>query len=174
MATVFLISHLEECLRGLPEFCYEIQRVDSFGQTVESMFLDHNLQPFEGEELAVPEAVIDAVRGLSIGQREYIGEDGKNTYPGQESGDLTAGVYFVRRLGLDERLPDQEQEKVFQIQLVNESGQAVASAYVGPAEDSVTIGDKEVPYAVVNVAHGLPEGPGKYVDANGEETVPWA
>lgn len=82
----------------------------------------------------------------------------------------TARVFFV--LHLPERCPDRTATRKFEIQLLDRYGRATACGYVSDTETVLTIGQVEVPRAVIDAARRQPLGVGDFVDSNGSQVLP--
>jgi hypothetical protein len=172
MYKCFAITHLPEHLRLSSDKCFEIQQVDSFGQTLDYDYFGEEDSSITlcGEK--VPERVLYSAKLLSIGESQYIDENGDDTSPTKQNfnpslqGQIGQIRFFILHLSRDwERA---KPSRKFEIQLVNESGQAILWGHFGDDELSLVIGDFVVPSAVVQAARRLPEGVGEYVDEFGK------
>ena len=73
--------------------------------------------------------------------------------------------YFVHRL--------RGEQARFQVQLLNEDGQAIASEIIEPDTETLNLQGKQVPEAVLQVAKRTTPGDGHYVDARGQLLDLW-
>jgi hypothetical protein len=78
--------------------------------------------------------------------------------------------YFVRQLAAEERPPD---GAMFEIQVLNNSGQAIECGYIHPEDTVLVIGGQKVPEAVLAAAKVRELGDGQYVDRNGRILNPF-
>lgn len=172
MYKCFSITHLPEHLRISCDKCFEIQQVDSSGQTLDyDYFGQEDFSIVLCGEM-VPERVLHSAKMLSVGDSRYIDENGNDTWPSRQNfdpslkGKIAQMRFFVLHLSRDwERASP---TRKFEVQLVNESGQAILWGHFGDDEPSLVIGDFVVPPAVVEAARCLPEAVGEYVDEFGK------
>lgn len=173
MSRTFLIGHLVDEMRDSDELRFEIQLVDEYGQMVGAIVVGDDDSDVRIRNVDVPEAVLQSVRRLEVGETEYVDVLGNPTYPGSESTAASVdGVFFVRHLTPGDDWPGQRTGQVFQVQLVNANGQATASGYVSSNEHELTIEGAEIPRPVIEAVHRLSVGNGEYVDRNGHSVVP--
>jgi hypothetical protein len=173
MGTTFVISHLPASLRYSNGLRVEIQLVDDFGQTLDSVFVGDNESDVLLRNTKVPDPVLAKARQLAVGETRCVDILGNATYPGRESVEPTLdNVFFVIHLKVDDRWHDQQEGQFYQVQLVNRFGQATASGFVSKNDHTLKIGATVVPRAVIDAAQRQPTGSGEYVDANGEAIPP--
>jgi len=78
--------------------------------------------------------------------------------------------YFVRRLDQDEqRLRAHE----FEIQVLDNDGRASALGYLSASTSGLTVGDREIPTAVIEAAKRRFPGGGEYVGPDGQSVPPF-
>jgi hypothetical protein len=78
--------------------------------------------------------------------------------------------YFVRRLADNERPRD---GSMFEVQVLNNSGQAIECGYIHPEDTTLIIGDRAIPEAVLAAAKLRELGDGQYVDRDGNVLNPF-
>lgn len=173
MGSTFLISHLAEAMRDSNDLRFEIQLVDDFGQTLDSVVVGDNDSGALLRNTEVPAPVLAKARQLAVGETQCVDILGNASYPGRESVEPTLdNVFFVRHLKADDRWPDQQEGQVYQVQLVNRFGQATSSGFVSKTDHTLKIGGIEVPHTVIAAAKRQPIGRGEYVDRDGRAVLP--
>lgn len=78
--------------------------------------------------------------------------------------------FFIRHLPEDD--PRREQGRVFQVQIVNRHGLAIAFAYLGADDEANLIEGHNVPLPVLAAVRKLNPGEGRFVDSSGVEVLP--
>lgn len=153
--------------------------MDQFGQTLASVVLGDADVTVQFKDTPIPNAVVNAARSLSTGQSRCVDAEGKDSYPGkvfpvQQVPNLnrTKNRYFV--LHLADEWPEKAGGAKYQIQILNESGQAISWGYVGDYETEIVVANHTVPTAVVEAARRQPVGKGDFVDCQGQSIAPAA
>lgn len=78
--------------------------------------------------------------------------------------------FYVRHLPDD--WPDKTPNQKYTIELIDEFGRATSWGYIGDDDNSLKIGDVEIPRAVIEAARRQPLGCGDFVDLNGNQVMP--
>lgn len=78
--------------------------------------------------------------------------------------------YYVLHLGLD--APSRHKGFVFEVQAIDDVGQATAWVHLKHDQRRAEIDGTPVPHAVIEAAHRMGTGTGDFVDENGEQVLP--
>lgn len=176
MADVYLLLHLPEHFREFNELRFEVQLVDQFGQSLGSAVFGDEEEPIQLNGQPVPFAVMNAAKALPVGASRYVGADGNDSCPTafvdpvQLNDPQSPDRFFVFHLA-DDR-PEKGATAKYEIQIVNEHGQALFWGFVGDDEMHLRISDYEISLAVLEAARRQPIGKGEFVDKNGQPVHP--
>ncbi|QDT52384.1 hypothetical protein Pan44_03940 [Caulifigura coniformis] len=78
---VYFILHLEERDRYSSGMRYEIQLLDTYGQTIARGCVDDQANSLELQGCSIPQPVIEAARKQAIGNGDYVDEAGYSVSP---------------------------------------------------------------------------------------------
>ena len=73
--------------------------------------------------------------------------------------------YFVRKLEESDRL---EAGEAFEVQVLNDVGQAIATGYLSAASEHLVVDGREIPRLVIEAAKQRQVGYGEYVGPDGK------
>jgi hypothetical protein len=173
MSAMFLIVHIPEAMRDCKDLRFEIQLIDDFGHTSDSVLVGGEESEVRVGDTVVPLGVLDKARGLDVGESTLVDILGNPTYPGRDPDKRAVqNVFFVVRLRPEERWPEQKEGQSFGVHLVNRFGQTTVDGYFGENDKAVVVGGVEVPRKVLEAAKRQAIGSGEYVNANGEPVMP--
>lgn len=169
---VFYLRHLKEHERMNPVLEFEVQVLDSFGDVLDYEYFGKNDdEVFLAEEgVNVPSVVLERAKALDENGSACVNENGDPAMPGDDSLSRSRvdNFYYVVHLDESESWPGQKPGQVYQIQLINDSGQGIAEGFISEVETELVIEGVLIPSQVVEAAKKMPQNTGDYVDGNGK------